>query len=239
MTFNNANSYTVSGGNTLTLNNNGTAFINVLAGTHTVSAALDLANNLSIIAAGGTSLTISGVIETGAGRTVSIDGGGTVTFGGTDANTYTGLTTVAGGTLNLNKTAGQDAIGAGGLQIDSGATATLLASNQIVDTATVLANGTFNLGTFSETIGALNGFGSVVVGSGSILTVGAANNLSSTFEGVISGAGTIVKAGTGTLTLTRHQHFRWRRSDRGYQWRDPGNHFGRHSRKLGQQRYPN
>lgn len=207
MTFNNANAYTIAGdgvgGHGLTLNNNGTAFISVLLGSHTISAPLALTNNVNITAASGTALTINGLIsENSAGRTVTADGAGTVTLGGTASNTYTGLTTASAGTLNLNKTAGVNAIGTGGLQVNSGATAALLASNQIADTATVTANGTFALGTFSETIGALTGSGSVTVGSGSTLTIGAANNLSSTFTGVISGAGTITKAGTGTFTLT-------------------------------------
>ena len=95
----------------------------------------------------------------------------------------------------------------GGLQISSGATTALLASNQIADTATVTTSGTLTLGTFSETIGALSGDGSVTVGNGSTLTIGASNNLSSTFAGVISGTGTIAKAGTGTLTLTGSNTF--------------------------------
>jgi len=206
MTFNNANSYTIAGdgvsGHGITLSNSGTAFISVLAGSHTISAPLALSNPVNITAASGTSLTISGLIsETSSGKTITLDGLGTVTLGGTAANTYTGLTTVSAGTLNLNKTAGVNAFGSGGLEVDSGATAALLASNQIADTATVTANGTFALGTFSETIGALTGSGSVTVGSGGTLTIGASNNLSSTFGGVISGSGTIAKAGTGTFTL--------------------------------------
>lgn len=207
LTFNSANSYTIAGdgvgGHGLTLSNNGTAFLSVLLGSHTISAPLALTDNVNVTAASGTSLTLSGVIsQTSAGRTLTADGPGTVTLSGTAANTYTGLTTASAGTLNLNKTAGVNAIGTGGLQIDSGATTVLMASNQIADTATVTANGTFTLGTFSETVGALTGSGSVTVGAGSTLTIGASNNLSSTFTGVISGAGTISKAGTGTFTLT-------------------------------------
>lgn len=201
--FNNSNAYTIAGTNLLTLSNSGTAGISVQAGSHIISAPLALTDNLDITATTATALTISGAItENTAGRTLISDGAGTVTLSGTSANTYTGLTMVTAGTLNFNKTAGVNAIGTGGIQIDSGATGTLLASNQIADTASAAVNGTLNLGTNSETIGALNGTGSVVTGAGSTLTVGAANNLTSQFDGVISGAGTIAKVGTGQLTLT-------------------------------------
>jgi fibronectin-binding autotransporter adhesin len=207
MTFNNANSYTIaSDGNAthiLTINNNGLGVIGVTAGNHTISAPLKLVDNLEITPAAGAGLTISGVItENSAGRTVTLDGAGNVTFSGASANSYTGLTTVSSGNLNLNKTAGVDAIGTGGIEVDSGATATWLASNQISDTATVTANGTVALGIFSETVGVLSGSGGVTVGSGSVFTIGGSNNLSSTFTGIISGNGTIAKSGTGTLELT-------------------------------------
>jgi fibronectin-binding autotransporter adhesin len=212
MTFNNANGYTIAGdgvsGHGLTLSNNGNAFVTVLAGSHTMSAPLALTDNVNVTAASSTSLEINGIItQNNAGRSLTLDGLGTVTLGGTASNTYTGLTTVSAGTLNLNKTAGVNAIGSGGLQISSGATTALLASNQIADTATVATSGTFALGTFSETIGALTGDGNVTVGNGSTLTVGASNNLNSTFAGVISGAGTIAKAGIGTFTLTGSNTF--------------------------------
>jgi fibronectin-binding autotransporter adhesin len=207
MTFNNANSYTIAtDGNAahiLTINNNGLGVIGVTAGNHTISAPLKLVDNLEITPASSTGLTISGgITESSAGRTVTLDGAGNVTFSGASANSYTGLTTVSSGNLNLNKTANVNAIGTGGLEVDSGATATWLASNQISDTATVTANGTVALGTFSETVGALTGSGSVTVGSGSVFTIGGSNNLNSTFTGVISGTGTIAKSGTGTLELT-------------------------------------
>ena len=189
-------------GQTLTLNESGGgALISVLAtpATAHISASLILADNLTVdIAAGGSGLDLSGAIS-GIDQTVTKTGTGPLTLSGAAANTYIGLTTVVAGTLNLNKTAGVDAIGSGGLQIDSGATATWLASNQIADSATVTVIGTFALGTHSETIGRLAGGGSVTTGSGGVLTLSSATN--STFIGVISGAGGLVKAGTGMLTL--------------------------------------
>lgn len=208
ITFDSLHSYTIAGngvsGHGVTLNNSngGTAVISVLRGDHTISAPLTLANHLQISASTGTALTLSGVISGAAGGwTLNSDGSGAVTFSGAGANTFTGLTTVAGGNLNLAKTAGINAIGAGGAEVRSGATLSLLASNQIADTASVLVNGTFALGTSSETIGALAGVGSVTSGGGSTLTVGAANNLDSHFEGTISGGVALIKEGAGTLSL--------------------------------------
>ncbi len=208
ITFNNLQGYSVVGSGLLTLNNNGVASINVAAGSHAITAALALANNLQVTAPVGTALNLGGVLsETGSSRTLATDGAGVVTFSGAAANTYTGLTSVENGTLNLNKTAGVNAIGTGGVSISSGGTLGLLASHQIADTASIRADGIFALSTFSEIIGGLNGVGSVTTGAGSLLTIGASNNLSSQFDGVISGAGTIAKGGTGTLTLTGNNTF--------------------------------
>ncbi|MFL6584104.1 MAG: autotransporter-associated beta strand repeat-containing protein [Chthoniobacterales bacterium] len=212
MTFDNANSYTIAGdgvgGHGLTLDDNNAAKINVLNGSHTITVPMTLANDLSVITASGTSVTLGGAIsETGGARNVLLSGSGSVTMDGTLSNTFTGLTTLGSGTLNLNKAPGSDAIGAGGLQINAGTTANLLASNQISDLATVLVSGTFNLGANSDTIGALTGDGSVITAAGTTLTIGGSNNLDSQFDGIISGAGTIAKSGNGTLTLSGSNTF--------------------------------
>jgi len=86
----------------LQLSTNGTFFINGDTG-----ALLDIDGDVAIgpytlsVSAGGGSLFIGGVIS-GTGSISKISGG-TVRFDGTDANTYTGLTTVFGGTLELFK----------------------------------------------------------------------------------------------------------------------------------------
>jgi len=80
-------------------------------------------------------------------------------------------------------------------------TLTASGGDAIFDTAAVAvsASATFALGA-SETIGSLSGAGNVSLGANT-LTVGG-NDLSSTFSGVIGGAGGLVKVGAGTLTLS-------------------------------------
>jgi autotransporter-associated beta strand protein len=139
---------------------------------------------------------LTGLIKTGPGI---------LTFGnGTDANanSYTGLTTINAGELDLNKAAGTNAI-AGNLTIGDGSgtdTVKLVAANQIANTSDVTINssGVFNLNNNNETIDALNGVagGSVTLGSGT-LTVGANNEAAANFAGVISGTGGFIKVGLG------------------------------------------
>ncbi|MEI6604310.1 MAG: autotransporter-associated beta strand repeat-containing protein [Verrucomicrobiota bacterium] len=191
---------------TLTLDETGSAAViqifsapNTAGANNVIDAPVILAHDLNIgVAAGSYGLDISGPIS-GDGKNLTKAGDGPLTLSGAAANTYGGLTEVTAGTLNLNKTAGTNALAAGGLQIDYGATVALLASNQIADGASVAVNGTFALGTFSETIANLSGGGAITTGDGSVLTIAGADN--SIFQGVISGSGGIVKAGAGTLTL--------------------------------------
>jgi fibronectin-binding autotransporter adhesin len=70
-------------------------------------------------------------------------------------------------------------------------------------------NAALDLNNSSETIGSLAGGndigGSVTLGSGTLTT--GVNNLSTTYDGVISGTGGLVKTGTGTQTLSRTNTF--------------------------------
>ena len=69
-------------------------------------------------------------------------------------------------------------------------------------TVTVASNATLDLNGNQATIGGLTGAGNVVLGNGGILSVGISNGVSSTFGGVISGAGALTKTGNGSLILT-------------------------------------
>lgn len=119
-------------------------------------------------------LTLSGEIS-GEGD-LTKTGDGTLALNGT--NTYTGATTVSAGTLVI----------AGGASLSDSAT------------LTVASGATLTLSNANETVGSLAGAGSVGLNSYT-LTAGS-DNTSTTYSGVMSGAGGLTKTGTGTMILT-------------------------------------
>ncbi len=151
-------------------------------GTLQNTAAVTTARAITIGNAGGgfqtdTDLTSTGVIS-GAGS-VTKTGAGTLTLAGASPNTYTGTTIVSAGTLR-----------AGAANAFSAASAVTLGGGATLD-----------LNNFSQTIGSLAGFGFVTLGTGTLTAGG--DNTSTTFSGVLSGSGGLIKIGTGTLTLDR------------------------------------
>jgi len=160
-------------GEALTLNGSGSAvsLVNSNAGA-AASWSTGIAASGAVSIGGAGGMTLPGNV-TGAASITKI-GAGRVTLSG--VNSYTGSTNVASGTLTA-------------------ASATAIPS---ASSASVSAGATLDLGGYASTLGALAGSGRVV--SGGSLTVGA-GNASSTFNGVISGAGPLTKVGTGTMTL--------------------------------------
>ena len=140
-----------------------------------LAGAGDVQLGSAILSLGGNNATTtySGIMS-GTGGLVKT-GIGSLTLSG--SNAYSGATTLSGGNLVLGKS---DAL------------------NSL--TAVTVNSATFNLGTFSQTVGGLSGSGTVTLGGGTF-NVGAAD-LSTQFSGTIGGSGTLVKSGTGTLTLS-------------------------------------
>jgi autotransporter-associated beta strand protein len=130
----------------------------------------------------GNLLTISGqIIETDSpGGALVKTGFGTLTLQAPSglSNSYSGATRVEFGTL-----------AAGSVGAFSSRSAFVVAANGLLD-----------LGTASQTIGSLAGNGSVDLRGNSLVTGG--DNSSTTFSGFISGTGSLIQQGSGTLTLT-------------------------------------
>lgn len=97
------------------------------------------------------------------GHTMFKTGSGTLGLGGVTATVLNGTTTIVGGTLELAKTPGINAlastvvVGDGGGQGATGETLKWMAANQIPDgiVPTISASGSLNLNGFTETIGGL------------------------------------------------------------------------------------
>ncbi|HEY7193209.1 MAG TPA: autotransporter-associated beta strand repeat-containing protein, partial [Gemmatimonadales bacterium] len=171
-----ANNNTISGAVTLA----SAARINSDAGLLTVSNTISGAG-VALTVGGAGNTTISGVIGTTTGS-LTKDSTGILLLSA--VNTYTGATTVSGGTLRL------------------GIANAVSASSAV----TVAAGATLDMNGFSDTIGSLAGAGTVTSGVAGAVTLNAGgNNTSTAFSGVLqNGAGTlaVTKSGTGTWTLS-------------------------------------
>ena len=158
----------------------GSLATNAVPGTVIVENANAAGATLTVNQAGDT--TFAGMLQNGSGDGVlalTKTGVGSLTLAGT--TTYSGTTTISGGTLAL----------AGGTALpDTGAVVLTNTAG-----ATLLLNA-------SETIGSLAGGGASggnVNLQSHVLTTGGANT-DTTFSGVLSGTGSLVKTGSGTLT---------------------------------------
>ena len=149
--------------------------------------------------------TLSGVISgTGA---LTESGPGTLALTGSSANTDTGLTTVSGGELDLDKTAGVNSI-AGNATV-SGGILKLLTSNQIDAAATLrVSSGTLDFNGQSQTVTSVVNTGGTVTygGAGGAGTVTVTDpTWQANGTNIVSGLATItngliVTGGTNTIT---------------------------------------
>jgi len=132
--------------------------------TITGNVALNGATRTFNVAAGGlpVDMSINGVISGAIYNSASTGGGitktgaGVLELAGAAANTYTGPTTVSGGTLSLNKSSGNAIAPGGSITINAGGTLLLAGANQIGDAVPMTLNGgTFKTGGNNETLGTL------------------------------------------------------------------------------------
>ena len=142
ITFNNANSYTVSGPNTITLaDGTATPTLSVTLGSHTISAPLVLSQNASVSTAPGTTLTLTGGI-TGGASSLGKTGDGILNLDGTQ--TYAALQASAGAT-NVD-----GALGTGTTAVSATGTGTVLRFGTVSQTLSSLTIGAGATVTFTS-----------------------------------------------------------------------------------------
>ena len=128
--------------------------------------------------------------------------GGTLSIQGSSPVTNTAAVTVSGGTLDLAKAPGVNAVG--GDVIVNGGSLHLSANEQIPDTANLTIGffSTFDLNGETETVASLAGTGGQLslTGGTSVLALNGSANF--TFGGTIAGPGGLVLNGSEHLTLT-------------------------------------
>ena len=189
------------GAEALTLNGTGLAnggALRNISGTNSYNGAI-IIGSVTQINADLDFLFLYGTIS-GAGQNLTFGGAGEVDVYGTITTGTGSLTKIGSATLALsgnNTYTGVTTVNAGTLQLFNG--------EAIANTGAVLVNAPGSLQVFaSETIGSLAGSGSVGLSSAVILTVGGTNT-NTAYSGVISelgGIGSLTKIGAGTQTLS-------------------------------------
>lgn len=184
----------------------GTGALRNLSGSNTVlgnitigwSGGAEVASDATIQVDMGSTLTCSGIIS-GSSNLTKTNPGTLIYIGGSN-NTLTGLTTLNAGTLQLNKTAGINAL-AGSATVNAGATLQLLATNQIVNTSVItLSGGTFDLGGFAETIGSLVYSSGTFSQGGALLTLANATPTALTMSDGVTITGNLAFSAAGGVT---------------------------------------
>jgi autotransporter-associated beta strand protein len=186
---------TGSGFSRITLTDGGTLRLSADVENLTTQTQLALAGTGGVIDNGGFNATLSGANTAGSSnQATGITGVG-------------GLTSTGGGTLTLS---GNNTF-TGGLTISGGSVA-ISANERIADANKLTLNGgNFNVGTFTETLGALdlNGTGGTITfGSGGALVFGASNAESWTGSLTVAGtflSGSSLRFGTDSSGLTSGQ----------------------------------
>ncbi|MFT3788660.1 MAG: autotransporter-associated beta strand repeat-containing protein [Tepidisphaeraceae bacterium] len=165
---------TTASGSTLDLNGIALAIGGAFSGSGTIINTAATAGSITV--AGG---TYAGAIQDGAGTVGITNTANTLTLTGN--NTFNGAVTASGGTVVAGS-------------------ATALGGN---GSAIVVNGGTIDLNGFSRTSGSLGGAGGTVTNSaGTPVTLTLNQSSASTFGGTLSGAVSLVKNGSGSITLS-------------------------------------
>ena len=164
---------------------------------NTLSGTITNNGSGTFLSAASTTNTISGVM-TGAGG-LTKDGDGALVIAGSANNTFTGATVVSDGTLVLSNSSGNAINSSSSIQVNSGGTLVLGASNQIGDGIGLILNGgTFLVGASSvtETLGTLTLSASSTIDFGNFGASGLRQLTFANSSGI---------TWTGTLTITNWQ----------------------------------
>ena len=189
-------------GETLKVNVN-SALINSAAGAAALTADANLSGDLIINTTG--DLSVARLIGTGAPRTVTKNGAGTLTTTGTSHNNLAAWV-INSGTVRFANTSGFAAdrgvtLNAGTLVLDG-------ANNNLINDSEAFTTngGTFDLNGKTETVALITGSSGAVIrnGNASAATLTVSGTTNATFAGTITdgtGSLNLVKDGTGTQTL--------------------------------------
>ncbi|NCV52884.1 MAG: hypothetical protein EBW65_10380, partial [Gammaproteobacteria bacterium] len=195
-----AGNLTKAGAGTLTLSGTNTFSGDLTISAGTVTMTGTLADTVDVINSGTYDVDTSDTIQSLSGSgAVQIADSVTLTTGDAGDDTISGVISGAGhltkagaGTLTLSGTN----TFSGDLTISAG---TVTMTGTLADTVDVINSGTYDVDA-SDTIQSLSGSGAVEIATGVTLTFGDAND--KTVSGVISGAGNLIKQGSGTQTLS-------------------------------------
>lgn len=168
------------------------------AGTLTLSGAIARSGgtNRALTTSGSGAIVISGNIANTI-TTLTKNGGGNLTLSG--ANSYTGLTSVTGGTLVISSNTALGATGSG-TTVSNGTLALSGSGLSTAENLTLNGQGVDAAGALRNLAGNNTVSGTITLGSE--VSVGANTGTSLTSSGVISGGFGLTKVGDGTLVLS-------------------------------------
>ncbi len=190
---------------------------NSYSGGTLISDGTLVASNVEALGTGDVTNNATLALNTGGDFTNNISGSGQVVKSGDDtltlsgANSYTGGTTISGGTLvatNVDALGTGDVTNSSTLELNTGGTFdnAISGSGQVVksgdETLTLSGSNTYTGGTLSSS-GTLVATNVDALGTGDVTDNATLElNTGGTFDNVISGSGQVVKSGDDTLTLS-------------------------------------